>query len=112
MYGSLSWFLEDVALLMEEGSHFSIHFRQDLYLVYLNTLLALNAKEQSKEGFCSKYQVLRQISSLLDREVVVQSTEFTRLLQILDVIFVKVYIKEDIDGLVMPKVCLNMGLVK
>ena len=35
-----------------------------------------------------------------------------RLLEILDVIFVKVYIREDIDGLVMPKVCLNMNLVK
>lgn len=33
-------------------------------------------------------------------------------MEILDFIFVKVYVKEEIDGLVMPKVCLNMNLVK
>lgn len=112
MSGSLTWIVDNLVCLLEHHADFTSEFRLELLNVYHWLFMVLNQKEMQKETLCARTGILKQISILVEKAYVQDSPEFMKLLRILDVIFIKEFSKEDLEVKVMPKVLLNMSLLK
>lgn len=110
--GSFAWILTNLCNLFEHSHSNSPTFRLELYKVFCNLFKVIDKREWSKENVCNQYQLIKLLCQQLGKSFVQDSFEFAKLLEVLDVIFLKHYDPKDLFISPMSKNCLNMGLIK
>lgn len=110
--GGMKWMLDNLGFLIEASPMYSTSFRLELYEVIRRLLLVMDFKELTKDILVYKYGLLKIINARIDQHHVITSSEFMRLIEILEIVFQKNFDQTDTDAVPLAKVNLNMNLVK
>lgn len=112
MRGSLSWMLDTCAKLTTEAIN-KPSLRKELVFLFLRlSMVHQSGRSITKEELTRKFNPLQIAANLLEKSSL-QSVELQKLFRTLDNLFIKEFFKgEDLDSNPIPKVCLEMSLVK